>query len=89
MVHLFTGEQVRGSLVSIVSGLVSGASYMDPPLLGWCPVQRQHFHRHLQCGGIPGEPFLNVEGADDGGLALGLDLGELDGVLGVLLFLSN
>jgi hypothetical protein len=30
-----------------------------------------HFHRHLQFSGIPGEPLLHVQGADDGGPRLG------------------
>jgi hypothetical protein len=38
--------------------------------------------------GISDEPFLDVEAADDGGFALGLNLGELHGVLGVFLFLE-
>jgi hypothetical protein len=46
------------------------------------------FHRDFQVGGIAGEPFLDVEAADDGGFALGLDLGEFHGVLGVFLLLE-
>jgi hypothetical protein len=38
--------------------------------------------------GISDEPFLDVEAADDGGFALGLNLGELHGVLGVFLFVE-
>jgi hypothetical protein len=47
-----------------------------------------HLNRDFQVGGITGEPFLDVEAADDGGLALGLNLGEFHGVLGVFLFLE-
>ena len=47
-----------------------------------------HFHRDFQVGGIAGKPFLDVETADDGGFALGLDLGEFHGVLGVFLLLE-
>ena len=47
-----------------------------------------HLDRDFQVGGIAGKPFLDVEAADDGGLALGLNLGELHGVLGVFLFLE-
>jgi len=47
-----------------------------------------HFHRDFQLRGISDKPFLDVEAADDGGFALGLNLGELHGVLGVFLFLE-
>jgi len=47
-----------------------------------------HLHRDFQVGGISDEPFLDVKAADDGGFALGLNLGELHGVLGIFLFLK-
>jgi hypothetical protein len=47
-----------------------------------------HLDRDFQVGGISDEPFLDVKAADDGGFALGLNLGELHGVLGVFLFLE-
>jgi hypothetical protein len=53
-----------------------------------CGVPLFHLHRDLQLGGISDEPFLYVKAADDGGFALGLNLGELNGVLGVFLFLE-
>ena len=43
-----------------------------------------HFDRDFEVLGRAGEPLLDVERAHDGGLALGLDLGEFYGVLGVL-----
>jgi hypothetical protein len=57
--------------------------------LGWFGVLSfglQHFHRDFQPGGLAHKPFLDVEAADNGSFALGLNLSEFHGVLGVFFF---
>ena len=52
--------------------------------LDWLP----HFNRDLEMVRIPCKPLLDVERANNRGLALGLHLSEFYGVLCVLLFLE-